>query len=213
MIITRNRQQGNGMEKKILTLVSILLLISVSCTAGLTAVKADNDNITINYSFYTTTNYYTLLVVNMTIKDNGYSDFNCYYPYFTMSESGNQYPTTQLTALPGYVTLPDEELNNGDTVSGSLVFVNNASVNGAQYTLGYNNTSSTQSYNIILNGASTTSSSASPTPTPTAAPTSTTNSSPATPEFPTVAILAVFLGLSFFAVTVLTIRKRTKGKS
>lgn len=61
------------------------------------------------------------------------------------------------------------------------------------------------SYNTVSN-----------TPTPTQAPTqppiNNSNPTPLAPEFPTIAVLAIFLVLSLFAVTMLTIRKRKISK-
>ena len=47
-----------------------------------------------------------------------------------------------------------------------------------------------------------------PTPTPVSSDTITGNADPAVPEFSAIAVLAIFLALSLFAVTMLTIRKR-----
>ena len=216
-------------KKKILTLVSILLLISVSCIAGLNAVRAAANNVAINYSIGTSTgssngvpeNY---VFVNMTIKNNGYSSFAPISYEFSMNESGDNYPSTALTAAAYLGSLPSSQLNNGQSCSGSLVYyVDNPNVNGAQFTLSYSN-GMTVTQNIIWNGQASASNSSptqvvapsitltsSPTVVPTSttnSPTPTTTSSPATPEFPTIAILAAFLGLSLIALTLLTVRKR-----
>jgi len=200
------------MKKRILTLVSILLLISVSCIAGLKAVRAEN-NVTVNYHISTTTNSagYTLVVVNMTIKNNGYSYFSPMSYEFNLNESGDNYPPTALTADTYLDSLPDSNLNNGDSCSGAIIFFANPNVNNPQYTLSYSQGSAVQNPNIIWNEvpiASLLTSSAS-----TSTPTSTTNSSPATPEFPTMAILAAFIGLSLVVVTLLTARKPNKSNS
>ena len=201
-------QQGKGMKKKILTLVSILVLVSVSCIAGLRAVKADN-NIAINYTYYYQAGGTNNIIFNMTIKNNGNSPFYVFYADFTMNESGDQYPSTSLTAIPYLDTLPTVTLNSGGTCSGALVYYGDPSVSNAQYTMSYFSVGTTP--NIVWNGQVSTTSNSSPTPTVT--PTSTTEASPATPEFPTTAILAAFLGLTLLAATMLTIRKRRISKS
>jgi hypothetical protein len=197
------------MNKKILTTVSILILISFSCIVCLKTAKAEN-NITINYSISnpTGTNY---IVVNMTIKNNGYSSFPVFYGDFQMNESGGtQNIQNPLTAMAYLDTLPSENLNNGDTFSGSLVYYGFPS-DGAQYTLSYSEGSAiTVTQNIVWNQVSSPSDLGLSTSNPTS---STTVSTPAAPEFPTLAILAAFLALSLFTVALLSLKKRNVDKS
>lgn len=223
------------MKKKILTIVSIFLLLSTSCVACLKAVKADS-NITINCSISSPNQIagnspptaQDFLVVNMTITNNGYSSFDTNPAYFIMNESGDQYPNTPISYDPAATNAINNwqtvTLNNGGTFSGSLVFDYNPSVYEFGLVWWYNGTTSAgQGYAIDWNlgaylnenaGSYTTYSG--PTPIGNSAPTPTTtatNSTPATPEFPTTAILAVFLVLSLLAVSVMTIRKRKIRKS
>ena len=60
--------------------------------------------------------------------------------------------------------------------------------------------------------ANTTGTTSIPTANPILSPTSTPNPSPTIPEFPAIAILTIFLALSLFAITLLSIRKRRISK-
>ena len=199
------------MKKEIFILVSLMLLMSVSCIACLKAVKADN-NITVNYSFSypdqisgntPPNSALGFVVVNMTIINNGYSSFSTNPTYFTCNETGDQYPNSPLSndaALNNWQTVT---LNNGGTYSGSLVYLWNPSVYEGGVIMGYNGTGTGQNYNVVWNYQTLTTSNSTPTPTV----------APATPEFPTITILAVFLGLSLFAVTLITAKKRNASNS
>ena len=222
------------MKKKTLTLVFILLLLSIFCIASLKTVKAEN-NITINYNISypvqitgnTPPGALSYLVLNMTIKDNGYNGFNTNPTFFALNETGDQYGSVPLTydANATNALWETKTLNNGDTYSGLMVFEYNPSpyelgfttptYNGAQnYNIVWNYDEAIQIANsspVLINNSSPTSTVA-PTST-TNSPTSTTKASPATPEFPTIAILAAFLGLSLLAFTVLTVKKRKESNS
>jgi len=121
-----------------------------------------------------------------------------------MVETGDQYPATPLNNYPALNNWETVTVNNGGTYSGSLAYLWNPSVYEAYVTLDYNGTSAGQNYNIVLNAQEHT---ATATPTPTLAV------APTTPEFPTIAILAVFLGLSLFTVTLIRVRKRNISNS
>ena len=218
------------MKRKILTLVSILLLISVSCIAGLSAVKAASNNITINYNVSypvqitgnTPPTALSFMVLNITIKDNGYNGFSTDPTYFAVNETGDQYGSAPLTydANATNALWETKTLNNGDSYSGLMVFEYNPSPYELDFTTPIYN--GTQNYNVVWNYDQATMiqnfspvviDNSAPTSTikPTSAtnsPTSTTNPSPSAHEFPIMAILASFLGLSLVAVTLLTVRKR-----
>jgi len=209
--------------------------MSVSCIAGLSAVKAASNNITINYNVSypvqitgnTPPGALSFMVLNMTIKDNGYSGFSTNPTYFAFNETGDQYGSVPLTydANATNALWETKTLNNGDTYSGLMVFEYNPSpyelgfttptYNGAQnYNVVWNYDQATMIQNfspvIIDNSAPT--STAAPTST-TNSPTSTTNPSHTAPEFPTTAIVAAFLGLTLLAAAMLTIRKRRISES
>ena len=234
MLNVRDREKGNGMKKEILILFSILLSLSVTCGASLNAVKAASNSITINYNFSypvqitgnTPPGALSFMVLNMTIKDNGYSGFSTDPTYFAFNETGDQYGSVPLNydANATNALWATKTLNSGDTYTGLMVFEYNPS----PYELGFTvpTYNGTQNYNVvwnydqatmIQNFSPVTINNSAPTqaaaPSSTVAPTSTTNSSPATPEFPSIAILAAFLGVVLVVVTLLTVRKRKVSNS
>ncbi len=202
--------------KILIALLSIVLLSSVIYMAGLNFVKADN-NIAINYTSYnvdqivvnafynnTPNSGYTYAIVNVTITNNGYGDgFNTNPTYFTATTNGISYNYDSVTfTVNNWQTVT---VNNGGTYSGALVF--QIPVGTTIQSMGYTGYyGAFQSFNIIYNGQAST-----PTNSPT--PTATTNATPVTPEFPTTAVLGIFLAISLFAVTMLTIRKRKISKN
>jgi len=209
-------------------LVSILLLVSVSCIACLKAVKAENKiaiNYNISYPVQITGNTpptaLSFLVLNMTIKDNGYNGFSTNPTYFAVNETGDQYGSSPLTynANATGALWETKTLNDGGTYSGLMVFEYNPSpyelgfttptYNGAQnYNVIWNYDQATMIQNfspVLINNSSPISTVAT---SPTVAPTATTKSSPVTPEFPTIAVLAVFLFASLLAMAVVVLRRR-----
>lgn len=227
MAYHRNITERNRMKKKIITMVSILLLMSVSCIVCLNTVKAD-DIIWINVRF--SLNYGApmvgYLLVNMTITNNGYSSFDLNPAYFILNESSDQYPTNTLSyfTIIGFNDWHYGTLNNGSTFSGALAYLYNPSVNDLSLEEWYNGTTSTgQGYTIVWNQTAylpyqssysyITYSGPTPTPigtstpTPTPIPTTASNSTPATPEFPTMAIFGVYWVLALLAVVILKAKK------
>jgi len=195
------------MKKRIVVLVSILLLMSISCFAYLKSVKADN-NITIGWDDYawrdipgdTPKAGFVFEIVNVSIANNGYGIFNTNPAYFTATDNLGSVFNCDTLATANLNEWATMTLNNGDTFSGALVFELPSGGNEVD-NIYYNTTSPGQNYNVVYSSFFTTTSASTPTPTALTV-------TPSTPEFPTIAILAAFLGLSLFAAALLTVRKR-----
>jgi hypothetical protein len=194
------------MEKKTLILVLILLLMSISFITSLKSVKAEN-NITIGWSDYATVNQvgeykaqqgFVLEIVNISIANNGYNSINTNPHYFTVTsaKSGNVFNYTTY-AQDDWVTW---DVYNGMTFYGALVFEMPVGENEISH-LSYNTTSAGENYIIVYTSFNPNIRNSTPTPTALTA-------TPVTPEFSAIAVLAIFLALTLFAVTMLTIRKR-----
>lgn len=206
------------MSRKILiSILLVLLLASVVCMINIKSVKADN-NIAINFSSYTVNQIYngftydspnsgyTYAIVNLTITNNGYDSFDTDPLYFSATTNNIGYNIDFDTyTLKNWNT---ESILNGGSFSGALVF--QIPVGTTIQSMSYSGFTSTyQNYNIVWNGQAST---PTITPTqvanaPTSNPTQVTTATPVAPEFPVIAVLGIFLLLSLFAVTVLTIRK------
>ena len=190
------------MNEKITILLLILLLMSFSFMICSKTAKADN-NIAINYTVYNADvtqisnelpqSGCVFVIVNVTITNNGYDSFSTNPTFFVaVNNLDGGYDIDQDGTLNYWQAVT---LSNGGTYSGALVF---------QLPEGANEIKSLswvglpgQNYNIVWNGiASTTSNS----PTATQKPVATTT--PATPEFPTSAVLIIFLVLSVLVVTI-----------
>jgi hypothetical protein len=163
---------------------------------SLSSVKADTgNNIAINYSTYETTQLgvkhaeynayeypysgFTYLIVNMTIENNGYSDFSTDPQYFYVIANNTKYTysVSETSSLnidlynygPRHFHIwKNVDVQNGGTFAGTIVFL---IPEGSIISMGYSgNNSQSQSFNIVWTSVTP---SPTPSPEPTPSPTDT----------------------------------------